>query len=153
MSKTDLAGLEREAFHRLAHYTRSIDAKDWTGLSEVFAADCVKERLSIDGLSCEAVITGGEAIIADIAASLGICGPTQHLLGNHTTQLCDGGEVESLTYVRAFHRGSGQKRSLWLDIMGEYRVRWRPLSEGLRAVRWSLRIFDSIGDPKAVSPS
>ena len=149
----DLTELERETFRRLAHYTRSIDAKDWTGLSEVFADDCIKSRLGLDGLSGEAGVVGGEAIIADLSAGLGRCGPTQHLLGNHAVKALDGGEVESLTYVRAFHRGAGQNRDLWLEVLGEYQIRWRLLPAGWRAVNWSLRICSSIGDPHAVSPA
>jgi hypothetical protein len=80
MSEIDLAGLERETFRRLAHYTRSIDAKDWDTLSEVFADDCVKDRRGIDGLSRGAVVTGGGRIIEDLSVSLGKCGPTQHFL-------------------------------------------------------------------------
>ena len=51
---TDLAELERATHRVLAHYTRSIDSKNWLGLREVFADDCVKERLGLDRLSGEA---------------------------------------------------------------------------------------------------
>jgi hypothetical protein len=147
----DLAELERVTYRVLAHYTRSIDSKNWVGLSEVFAEDCIKERLGLDGLSGEVLMAGGEQIIADLSESLGTCGPTQHLLGNHVVSLHDGDEVESLTYVRAFHRGAGSNAQFWLDVVGEYRVRWRLLPEGWRAVRWCLQIFNSTGDPRAVS--
>jgi hypothetical protein len=147
------AEVERETFRRLAHYTRCIDAKDWAGLSEVFDADCGKYRLGLDGLSGEPELTGGQAIIDDLAASLGTCGPTQHLLGNHALSLLDGADAESRTYVRAFHRGAGQRQALCLEVMGEYLVAWRHLPEGWRAVRWTLSIIDSMGDPRAVSPS
>lgn len=152
MPHKDIESIERETYRVLAHYTRCIDGKAWSGLAEVFDETCVKERLGIDGLSCEAGIAGGAAIIADIAASLGRCGPTQHLLGNHAARSLDGGEVESLTYVRAFHRGAGSRADLWFEVMGEYRLRWRRGDAGWRVTRWSLRIVDSLGDPRAVSP-
>lgn len=49
----------------LAHYTRCIDSKNWAALSEVFADD-IKERLGLDGLSGEALMAGGERIIAEL---------------------------------------------------------------------------------------
>ena len=149
---TDRAALERETFRRLAHYTRAIDMKDWGKLSEVFAGECAKYRIGLNGLSGELELTGGETIIRDLATSLGRCGSTQHLLGNHVAELLGGGEAESSTYVRAFHRGAGQNQDLCLEVLGEYVVRWRLLAEGWRAVRWSLRVIDAIGDPKAVAP-
>jgi hypothetical protein len=148
---TDLAELERATYRVLAHYTRCIDAKNWTGLGEVFANDCVKERLGLGGLSGEVLMAGGAQIIADLSASLGVCGPTQHLLGNHVVSLNEQGEVESLTYVRAFHRGAGKNAEFWLDVVGEYRVRWRQSSADWRASRWCLQIFDAVGDPRAVA--
>lgn len=151
-AETDHAEIERETLRRLALYTRSIDARDWSRLSEVFSGDCVKERVGAEGFgNCEPLMSGRDRIIEDLKINLGNCGPTQHLLGNHEVEVLDG-EVESRTYVRAFHRGAGRKQELWLDIMGEYRVRWRPLTDGWRAVRWSLRIIDSVGDPEAVTP-
>jgi len=147
------AEVERETFRCLAHYTRSIDSKNWTGLTEVFAADCVKQRLGLDGLSGEVAVSGGQAIIDDLAKGLGGCGPTQHLLGNHVLAALDGDSAESRTYVRAFHRGAGAKRDLWLEVFGEYVVSWQRRPEGWRVVRWALRIVDSLGDPRAVSSS
>jgi hypothetical protein len=151
MPSETVAEVERETFRLLAHYTRCIDAKDWAGLSDVFAADCVKQRLGLDGLSGETAVSGGQAIIRDIAAGLGGCGATQHLLGNYVLSSFDGDNAESRTYVRAFHRGAGQKRDLWLEVMGEYIVGWKRLPEGWRVARWALRIVDSLGDPRAVS--
>lgn len=148
---THLAELEQATYRVLAHYTRSIDSKNWAGLCEVFAEDCIKERLGLDGLGGEVLMTGGAQIIEDLSASLGACGPTQHLLGNHVVSLQGDGEVESLTYVRAFHRGAGSNAEFWLDVVGEYRVRWKLLPAGWRAVRWCLQIFNSAGDPRAVS--
>ena len=147
MPDDTFAEVERETLRRLAHYTRSIDSKDWSALTEVFAPECVKQRLGLNGLSGEVDVSGGEAIIADIAKGLGGGGATQHFLGNH------GDEAESLTYVRAFHRGAGQKRELSLEVMGEYIVGWNRRPDGWRAVRWCLRIIDSLGDPDAVRPS
>ena len=151
-NSADSAAIERETLHRLVRYTRSIDTRDWTRLTEVFSEDCVKERVGADGVSDGVpLLSGGRAIIEDLERNLGRLGPTQHLLGNHEVEALDG-EVESRTYVRAFHRGAGDRRGLWLDIMGEYRIRWRQLPEGWRAVRWSLRIIDAAGDPEAVAP-
>lgn len=147
------ADVERETFRRLAHYTRCIDAKEWKGLTEVFSADCAKVRLGLDGLSGEVAVSGGQAIIDDLAKGLGGCGATQHLLGNHALSALDGDRAESRTYVRAFHRGAGEKRDLWLEVLGEYVVGWKHLPEGWRVVRWALRIVDSLGDPRAVSPA
>lgn len=147
----DVAEIEAATFRVLAHYTRSIDSKDWAGLSEVFTDDCTKERLGLDGLSGEVLIAGGQQIITDLSDSLGACGPTQHLVGNHVVSLYDSGEAETRTYVRAFHRGKGSNSAFWLDVVGEYRIRWHLLPVGWRAARWCLQIFDSIGDPRAVS--
>ena len=97
---TDLAELEQATHRVLAHYTRSIDSKDRLGLREVFADDCVKERLGLDRLSGEALMAGGK---------------------------------------------------FWLDVIGEYRVCWRLLPAGWRAMSWCLQIFNATGDPRAVS--
>jgi hypothetical protein len=152
-NSADIVIIERETLQRLARYTRSIDGRDWEGLNEVFAEDCVKVRVGADGVTdSQPLLRGGQAIIEDLERNLGRLGPTQHLLGNHEVERL-GGEVESRTYVRAFHRGAGDKRSLWLDIMGEYRIGWRQTPQGWRAARWSLRIIDSVGDPAAVAPA
>ena len=152
MTAATLREAEDETFRCLSHYTRCIDAKDWPALDRVFAPDCVKERLGLDGLSGEVAVTGGQAIIDDIAAALGRCGPTQHLLGNHVLTRLEGDEAESRTYVRAFHRGAGDKSELWFEVMGEYVVGWRRQSEGWRVRKWALRIVSSLGDPRAVAP-
>ena len=95
-------------------------------------------------------MSGRYQIVEDLKTNLGNLGPTQHLLGNHQAEMLEG-EVISRTYVRAYHRGAGGNRELWLDILGEYRVQWRLLTDGWRAVRWSLRVIDSIGDPRVVT--
>jgi hypothetical protein len=148
--RIDQAEIERETLRRLTLYAHSIDGRDWASLSDVFADDCVKERIGEEGVGiASSQVLGGRVIIEDLARNLGRIGPTQHLLGNHAAKIVDG-EVESRTYVRAFHRGAGERQALWFEILGEYRIRWRRLPDGWRAVRWSLRMVDAVGDPAAL---
>jgi hypothetical protein len=150
-AQIDQLEIERETLRRLTLYTRSIDTRDWASLSAVFADECVKERIGEEGVGIpSSQVHGGREIIADLARNLGRLGPTQHLLGNHSVELVSD-EAESRTYVRAFHRGAGERRALWFEVLGEYRLRWRRLPEGWRVVRWSLRMVDTLGDPEVVS--
>ena len=56
-------------------YATCLDARDWSGLNDVFHPDAV-------GIYA-ATLTGRAAIIESIRSFLDGCGPSQHLLGNY----------------------------------------------------------------------
>jgi hypothetical protein len=66
-----------KCFDVLNRYGEAADRRDWPLYDQVFTSDATADY----GMS---KLTGRQAIVNLIRKSLGGCGPTQHLLGNHT---------------------------------------------------------------------
>ena len=136
---------EREIAHALYRYGRSCDERDWAGFDRVFADDA-------DADYGEAYqFQGRSAIVASIRSLLGGCGPSQHLMGNPETAVT-GDTALSRVYIRAFHRGAGEKAHLTYECMGEYYASLRKLPEGWRVVHWRMRVDAERGTQEVLGP-
>ena len=101
-----------EVFDVLNRYADAADRRDWSLYDQVFTPDATADY----GVS---KLASREAIVDLIRKSLGGCGPTQHLLGNHTAQV-DGDEAHASCRVRAFHRGVGEHSAETYELFGTY---------------------------------
>jgi SnoaL-like domain len=94
-------------------YAEACDRRDWELLGRVFT---VHATVDYGG---EFRLGGREAIVGMVRSMLGGCGPTQHLLGNHTARL-EGDLAHASCKVRAFHAGTGGQAGLTYEVLGEY---------------------------------
>jgi hypothetical protein len=128
----------REIEVALGRYARACDRRDWAAFETVFAPDAAADYAG------EFQLQGRDAIVASIRSHLGGCGPSQHLLGNFVITTA-GKSADSLCYVRAFHRGRGDKAHLTYEVFGEYEAHWRRLPEGWRVLEWVMRVHCETG--------
>jgi hypothetical protein len=96
----------------LNRYAEAADRRDWPMFDQVFTPDATADY-SVSKLA------GREAIVKLIRNALGGCGPSQHLLGNHTAHI-DGDEAHASCKVRAFHQGTGDRSTDTYEILGTY---------------------------------
>jgi len=136
---------EREIAHGLYRYARACDQRDWAGFDRVFAKDA---EANYGGAY---QFKGRAAIVASIRSLLGGCGPSHHLMGN-TEIAASGDGALSRVYIRAFHRGAGEKAHLTYECMGEYEASWRKLEEGWRVVHWRMRVDSETGTQEVLGP-
>jgi hypothetical protein len=134
----------REIEVGLGRYARACDQRDWAGFDAVFAPDAIADY-------GEFQVQGREAIVASIRAHLGACGPSQHMLGNFVIAT-SGKSADSRCYVRAFHRGAGEKAHLLYEVFGEYDAHWRRLPEGWRVMEWIMRVICETGSREILGP-
>jgi hypothetical protein len=106
------AGDRAEVFDVLNRYGEGCDTRDWSLFERVFTADATADY----GRS---QLSGRDEIVALIRRNLGGCGPTQHLLGNHTARI-EGDEAHASCNVRAFHQGVGDRASDTYEVLGTY---------------------------------
>jgi hypothetical protein len=141
----DIVLVTREIELGLGRYARACDQRDWALLDTVFAPDAAADY------SGGIVLQGREAIVASIKSFLGGCGPSQHMLGNFVITTA-GKSADSRCYIRAFHRGKGDKAHLTYEIFGEYTAHWRRLPEGWRALEWGMRVDCEMGTREILGP-
>lgn len=130
-----------EVVDALARFAAATDQRDWAAIRGLLAPDAVAYGRS-----------GPDAIVAVMAAHLGGCGPTQHLLGNHRVTI-DGHRARSLSYARVHHVGAGPMEGSFFECLGEYDDRWELGPEGWRITR---RVFDMqirLGDFGVLRPA
>ncbi|MFE9820407.1 nuclear transport factor 2 family protein [Streptomyces sp. NPDC005773] len=134
-SRDRVAVLDR--LHRLQ---AALDARDW---------DTVRNTFTADGTGYSR--TGIDAIVAQIQAHLGGCGPTQHLLGN-TRVTIEGDRAWSLSSARVYHVGAGAMRGRFFECMGEYDDRWVRIEGGWRLSHREFDMRISLGDFGVLRP-
>lgn len=119
---------ERAITHGINRFARILDGREWDAVGEVFAEDVSfnygdgEER------------TGIAAMTSQFKRFLGVCGPSQHLLGTLLV-VVTGDTGTSRAYVQARHQGKAGKEHLFLDSNGEYIDQWERRAEGWRIVR------------------
>ncbi len=134
---------EREITRLLGRFARILDGREWSAVSDVFAADIGfnygdgREQQGIDALT------------AQFQQFLDPCGPSQHLLGSIVITVIDDTAV-SRSYVQARHQGAGGKAHLFYDSNGEYIDRWERRPEGWRIARRDARWLMQKGDPSVL---
>lgn len=127
-----------DALYRLQ---TAVDARDWDHIAATFLPDA-------HGYG----VRGVEAIIDQMQAHLGGCGPTQHLLGNCVVEF-DGAVANVSAAARVYHVGAGSKEGSFFECMGDYTDRWREVDGAWRLEsRWfDMRI--ALGDFEVLRPS
>jgi hypothetical protein len=141
----ELLMAQREIELALGRYARAHDERDWGMLDTVFASDVTADYAG------EFKLEGRDALVANTRAHLGGCGPSQHLMGNFVITVA-GKSADSRCYIRAFHRGRGDKAHLTYEAFGEYLAHWRRLPEGWRATEWTMRVTCEIGTRDVLGP-
>ena len=134
---------EREIQQVLYRYAWACDERDWSGFDKVFAEDVEADFAGLIQLQ------GRVAIVASIQSMLGGCGPSQHLMGNPEVGV-EGDGALARVYIRAFHRGAGEKAHLTYECFGEYRASLRKLPEGWRVVHWAMRVEAETGTQEEI---
>ena len=135
---------EREIELGLGRYARACDTRDWVMFDTVFAPDVSADY-------GEFQLEGRAPVVDSIRSFLGGCGPTQHLMGNFVITVT-GRSAESRCYVRAFHRGKGDRAHITYEVFAEYKAHWRRLPEGWRAQEWTMRVECEIGSRDILGP-
>ena len=124
----------------LARVAAALDERDWAALGAAFTADA-------RGYSA----TGREAIVAQVRAHLGGCGPSQHLLGNIRVT-GDGDTATSRTYGRVYHVGLGERAGAFYECIGEYRDSWVRTDDGWLLTYRRFVVTIEIGDRDVLQP-
>ena len=125
---------ERAIERKLAQFARLLDARAWSQLEDVFAAD-----VAFDYALGEQ--RGLEALRATMRRFLDPCGPSQHLIGNVVVDVDDDRAV-SRAYVQARHQTPDAALQGVYDASGEYVDTWARGAAGWRIIRreatWSI---------------
>jgi hypothetical protein len=133
-----------EVFDVLNRYAEAADRRDWSLYDQVFTPDATADY----GVS---KLAGRQAIVDLIRNSLGGCGPTQHLLGNHTAQV-DGDEAHASCRVRAFHRGTGDHSAETYELLGTYYHELVRTADGWRTRQLRMDIAVELGRRDVLQP-
>ena len=133
-----------EVFEVLNRYGEAADRRDWSLYDQVFTADASADYGLMN-------LTGRDSIIALIRNSLGGCGPTQHLLGNHTGEL-DGDEARASCKVRAFHQGAGDRSADTYEVLGTYYHDLVRTAEGWRTRHLRMDVALELGTRSVLRP-
>ncbi len=139
MQPLEMADIERQVHRAMCRYARALDHREWALLDQVFCPDVHYAPVGVEPAF------GRPAAIALIRSFLDGCGPTQHLLGNLEVE-ADGDAPYSRCYVRAAHRGTGERSNVEFVTHAEYLVRWQLQPTGWRAREWVLRPLWHAGD-------
>jgi len=126
-------------------YAACLDARNWSGLNNVFHPDATADY--------GGPLTGRTAVVDTIRSFLGGCGPSQHLLGNHQISI-DGNQAESSTKARVLHVGAAERASLTpYEAVGTYRDRHIRTPEGWRIIHRHFDVQISLGDMNVLQPA
>jgi SnoaL-like domain len=129
----------------LNSYATCLDARDWSGLEEVFHPDAT----AVYGVRLES----RSVIVESIRGFLGGCGPSQHLLGNYEIRI-HGDHADAVTKARVIHVGAGPRAGLApYEAIGVYRDRLVRTTEGWRITHRTFDVQISIGDIGVLQPA
>ncbi len=130
---------ERDIARALSTFARILDSKRWEDLGDVFAAEVAFDYGTGEEQS------GMEAMRANMARFLDVCGQTQHFIGSVLIDV-DGDHAISRAYVQARHQAVDGRGGPVFDTNGEYIDRWERLDEGWRIVRRDVQWSTFFGD-------
>jgi hypothetical protein len=133
-----------EVFNVLNLYGEAADRRDWSLYERVFTPDATADY----GVTRP---VGRDAIVELIRRNLGGCGPTQHLLGNHTVEF-DGDEAHASCKVRAFHQGAGERSADSYELFGTYHHDLVRAGEGWRTRHLRLDTALELGTRAVLRP-
>ena len=129
----------------LNSYATCLDARDWSGLNDVFHS----RAKGVYGVE----LNGRDQIVGAIRSFLGGCGPSQQLLGNYQISI-DGDSALSSTQARVIHVGSGERADLTpYEAIGVYRDRHLRTADGWRIIERHFDVHIAIGDINILQPA
>jgi hypothetical protein len=131
---TDTLTDEREIWRVLVQLARALDERDWETVGSVFTMDATGDYSTRPQFGLSGPVfkpQGREQLVAMARTPLGVCGATQHLLGNFTVDFGPEGAT-SRVYVSALHQGAAAKSHLFYLMAGEYCDKWRRTADGWR---------------------
>jgi len=137
--------LERELHRVLCRYARGCDERDWEVMTEVFAENATANY------GGEFELQGRPALVSMMRAHLDGCGPSQHLLGDLVVDVT-GDVVTSRVYIRAAHRGAGDKAHLTYETFAEYQDRWVRTTAGWRIGHRVMKVNYEVGTRTVLGP-
>ncbi|WKN52906.1 nuclear transport factor 2 family protein [Rhodococcus opacus] len=117
-----------------------LDTKDWPGFAATLTEDVVAYGR-----------TGQADVVARVRSHLGVCGATQHLLGNIDVDV-DGDAARTRSYFRAFHVGLGDRAGATYECLGEYRDEWRRGPSGWLLAGRVIDVGAEVGDRGVIAP-
>lgn len=132
-------------FDVLNLYGEAADRRDWALYERVFTPDATADY---GGMKLE----GRDAIVGLIRNSLGGCGPTQHLLGNHAGGV-DGDDAHATCKVRAFHKGAGERSGATYELFGTYHHDLIRTTDGWRTRHLRMDIALEVGTRSVLRPA
>lgn len=130
-----------EIVEALATFAAATDRRDWALVRSMLTPNCLAYRRS-----------GPDAVVAVMAAHLGGCGPSQHLLGNHRV-IVEGDTARSVTYARVHHVGAGPMAGSFFECMGEYDDAWVRAGGGWLLARRTFEMRIRSGDIAVLRPA
>jgi SnoaL-like protein len=126
-------------------YAEACDRRDWDLFERVFADDATVDYGGTVQLS------GRDAIVAMIRSMLGGCGPTQHLLGNHTAVIT-ADTARASCKIRAFHTGAGVHASSTYEVLGAYHHELVRTPDGWRTRHLRMDVDVELGTRDVLQP-
>jgi limonene-1,2-epoxide hydrolase len=140
----DRAQDRAEVLDVLNRYGEAADRRDWSMFDQVFTPDATADYPT-------SKLVGREAIVKLIRNALGGCGPTQHLLANHTVRL-DGDEAHASCKVRAFSQGAGDRSAGTHELLGTYYHDLVRTRDGWRTRHLRMEVAVELGTRDALQP-
>lgn len=128
-------------------YATACDTRDWQLFERVFHPQVIANY------NDEFKQEGRPEVVGLIKSMLGVCGPTQHLLGNFHTEV-NGDQADCRCYVRAAHVGApgSGKEDLYYEIWAEYRSQLGRFDNQWLITRHELWLFHETGSREVLQP-
>jgi hypothetical protein len=101
--------------------------------------------------ACAYGANGRDAVVAFVRRFLGGCGPSQHLLGNHTVEV-EGDTARSVCKARVFHVGAGDKSRQSYECFGNYVDDLVRTERGWRIAKREFEVTIALGDTSVLQP-
>jgi hypothetical protein len=101
--------------------------------------------------TCAYGTNGRDAVVAFVRGFLGGCGPSQHLLGNHTVEV-EANAARSVCKARVFHVGAGHRAHLSYECFGNYVDDLVQTERGWRIAKREFEVTIALGDTSVLQP-
>jgi hypothetical protein len=134
-----------EVLDVMNRYAEACDRRDWVLFDRVFAEDATADYGGTE------MLAGRDAIVAMIRSMLGGCGPTQHLLGNHSA-VVNGDTARASCKIRAFHMGVGEHAASTYEVLGAYHHDLVRTVDGWRTAHLRMDVDIELGTRAVLQP-
>jgi len=119
-------------------YADALDRREWSTLDTVFTPEVAADYNGAH------VIEGRTDVVAMIRTYLDLCGPTQHLLGNHRVTV-NGDTATASVKMRVHHIGTGTRSTLTYECFGWYHAEALRTVDGWRVANWRQEVTAELG--------